>query len=193
METTFPPVPAQSIEDLQEQLRKQIAALATQRQEEAKKFDEELAQRNKEAEAERAERIRKHEEAEKVHRERRAKELEEVEAKKREAIRIEQEVARKEKESSEAKDKHEAQLKWLEDEIARAEFAEEQHRKHLEGMKVKPEVPVSPTEINVEHPVAPVNLVVPGDGVEGTDGVSVGPTMSQHLRHILRQAQRPTQ
>lgn len=180
-----------SIEELQEQLRKQIADLAAQRQEETKKFEEELAQRNKEAEIERAERIRKHEEAEKAHRERRARELEEVESKKREAIRIEQETARKEKEANEVKEKHEAQLKWLEDEIAKAEFAEEQHRKQLEGMKVKPEVPENPMEINVEHPVAPVNTANPGDGVEGTDGQSVGSSMSHHLRHILRQAQRP--
>jgi len=178
------------IEELQRQLKEQIAALAAQRQQEAQSFEKEIAERNKLAEIERADRIRKHQEAEEKHRKQRAAEMEEIEAKKREATRLEQEASRKEKEASDAKEAHAARLQWLESEIANAEFAEEQHRKQLEGMNVKPELPDNPAEINVEHPVAPVNLVTPGDHVEGTDGLSVGPTMSQHLRHILRQAQR---
>ncbi len=85
---------------------------------------------------------------------------------------------------------YQAKLGEVESAIAEAEFSEEKHRKALEDAKLM-KVPVEDfpveTGINVEHPTAPDNK---GEAVAGTEGSTPESTMSQHLKHILRQAQR---
>src|ERR1035437_4838047 len=81
-------------------------------------------------------------------------------------------------------------LEEVERAIAEAEFSEEKHRKILEDARnTKVQVEDFPVgdEINVEHPVAPDNK---GEAVAGTEGLQECPLMSQHLKQILRQAQR---
>lgn len=179
----------ENIELLQQQLKEQIEALSEQRRKETLKFEEEAAERNRLADLERKERLEAYE--------KRANELREVERKKNESLEAERrEVERLRKASEQAlnaqlvaKDLQEKQLKWLRDEIAKQEFIEEQHRKTLDNAKTK-EQPTdeSPTTINVEHPVAPDNH---GEAVEGTTGATPDkPLMSDHLKHILRQATR---
>ena len=86
---------------------------------------------------------------------------------------------------------YQEKLEYVEKAIAEAEFSEEKHRKALEDAK-RMRVPVDPTfaseDIKVEHPEAPSNA---GEAVVGTDGGTPDtPLMSQHLKHILRQATR---
>ena len=78
-------------------------------------------------------------------------------------------------------------LEWLINAISEVEFAEDQHRKALENMKILPplEAPTG-TEVSAEYPQT---------GAEGGSEVVDGntpdtPLMSGHLRMILRQAQR---
>lgn len=81
-----------------------------------------------------------------------------------------------------------AKLAEVQEAIAEAEFSEEKHRKTLDDAKrMRVVVEDFPVEdgINVEHPIAPDNK---GEAVEGTGGLQENPLMSQHLRRILRQA-----
>jgi hypothetical protein len=176
---------------LEQQLKERIAALDSQRREEAEKFQKEMSDRNALAEAEREERIKAYNEASAR---RLAKEKAEKEA---EQERKQREIAQQKKlESSlaaadEAKAAVEARLKWLVEEIAKQEFVEEQHRKQVESINVAPSESSDPTEINVEHPVAPLNSKEPGAAVEGTEGKTPdSPLMSSHLKQVLRQATR---
>lgn len=183
-----------SFEDLERQLREQIEALAKQRADETRKVEEHIAQVNAEAELERKQRIeefRKKEAArlanEKAQQDALEKERKEVEQRKYEAEQASN-AAQK------AKEEQESRLEWLRNEISKAEFMEERHRKDLADKKAIAEIRAQQDdicvteEINVEHPTAPDNN---GEAVEGTDGdTPETPTMSQHLKHILRQATR---
>ena len=184
-----------TIEQLQAKLQDEINRLAEQRRVEAERYAKELDERNKLAEIERQEKIKEYEEKEKKFREKKAREKEEVEEARKKAIQAEAEAEVAKSAALVAKQELEKQLQWIRDEITRNVLLEEQHKKSLEDMKVTvaPPVPIiNPVEINVEHPIAPVNLEKPGDAVEQTDGLEVEPTtMSDHLRHILRQATRP--
>jgi hypothetical protein len=77
-------------------------------------------------------------------------------------------------------------------ELENTEFLEEQYRKSLEPTKL-PDLRAGSHkfEINIEHPEAPVSAVEPGGAVGGTSGETPSnPEMSDHLKHILRQAER---
>ena len=79
-------------------------------------------------------------------------------------------------------------LEWLTNAISEAEFNEEQHRKAIENMKSLPPVEVTGEEVSAEYPQTGEDG---GAAVSGTDGSTPDtPTMSQHLKIILRQAQR---
>jgi membrane protein involved in colicin uptake len=84
-------------------------------------------------------------------------------------------------------------LEFVVNAIAEAEFSEEKHRKSLDDAKktrvVVEDFPAG-DEINVEHPVAPLNAEHPGEAVVETGGAVGFDTMSSHLKQILRQAQR---
>lgn len=94
--------------------------------------------------------------------------------------------------ADEQKRLHAEKIEWLNKHISDVEFSEEQHKKALENLRLIPqrEPEYLPTEINVEHPVAPVNVSSPGEAVDGTAGLEQGPAMSVHLKQILRQATR---
>ena len=93
--------------------------------------------------------------------------------------------------AQEAKQSQESKLKWLQEEIAKQEFIEEQHRKAVESTRIAAQQSLkseATTDINVEHPTAPDNK---GNAVAGTDGNTPDtPLMSTHLKQILRQAKR---
>lgn len=181
-----------TIEELQKQLQDQIAALSEQRREEAERAEAEARQRKEWDDLERQQKLKEHREREDAHRQRRAKEMEEAEEQKREAAKKMAEAESAQNAAIEAKRQQEALLEQLRVQIANAEFAEEQHRKRMESLRAKPAAAgaSSTAEINIEHPEAPVNAEAPGDAVQGTGGLEEGPLMSQHLKHILRQATR---
>lgn len=179
----------ENIELLQQQLKEQIEALSEQRRQETLKFEGEVAERNRLAEIERRERIEAYEKRTNELREVERKKLESLEAERREVERTKREAERALNAQLVAKEAQEAQLKWLRDEIAKQEFIEEQHRKSLTSINAQgTTTDEAPTTINVEHPVAPDNN---GEAVVGTDGATPEkPLMSDHLKHILRQATR---
>jgi DNA repair exonuclease SbcCD ATPase subunit len=79
-------------------------------------------------------------------------------------------------------------LEWLTNAISEAEFSEEQHRKAIENMKSLPPVEVTGEEVSAEYPQTGADG---GASAKGTDGSTPETqSMSTHLRHILRQAQR---
>lgn len=181
-----------SVEELQRQLTERIAALDKQRKEESERFEKELSERTQLADAERQRQLAEYKEQERKRDEKRRQE-EEAEAlrakEEREAkIALEISLAKAE----EARKAQEEKLKWLVDEINKQEFIEEQHRKSFEGKKAAiPSTVHEESTINVEHPEAPINTAHPGEAVQGTDGETPDtPLMSDHLKHILRQATR---
>jgi hypothetical protein len=79
-------------------------------------------------------------------------------------------------------------LEWLETAISNAEFSEEQHRKHLENLRVLPAEFVGTEEVSAEYPQTCADGGASAPGTEGSTPET--PLMSQHLKMILRQAQR---
>jgi hypothetical protein len=190
-----------SVEELQRKLSEHITSLDKQRKEESERFDKELSERTQLAETERRKQLAEYQEQERKRDERRKAEEELVAQRAREErearIALETSLAAAE----EARKKQEEKLKWLVDEINRQEFIEEQHQKSLATFLSSNEFTTSnPTEVNVEHPVAPLNAEHPvaplnaehpGEAVQGTTGATPDtPLMSDHLKQILRQAQR---
>lgn len=179
-----------TIQDLQKRLQDRIEALDKQRQEEATRFEKEMAERNTLVESERRQRAEEHQRKEEEHRQRKQKELEVVELQKRESARQQKEAELASNAAQEAKRQQEEKLRWLKDEIAKQEFVEEQHRKRMETARIADTTkePEDSVEINVEHPIAPYNR---GEAVLGTEGTTPGHNlMSSHLKQILRQATR---
>jgi hypothetical protein len=174
------------VDALQRQLTERIEALDKQRKEQAETFNREVAERETLASAERQQRIAEVEAANRRHAEKEAatKSAEELrsQAAKKAQIALENSLAAAE----EARRLQEVKLAWLVGEINKQEFIEEQH--HLAMQSAPVAVAEQPaTEINVEHPSAPDNL---GNAVQGTTGDTQGELMSDHLKHILRQATR---
>jgi hypothetical protein len=180
---------ADQIEELQKQLIEKIFSLDKQRKEEAARFESELAQRNAMAEMERKQRLEKHQKAEEEHRAKKQRELDAIEEQKREVARKQKEAELAVNAAQEDRRQQEAKLKWLQEEIAKQEFVEEQHHKRLEtAVQTVTTEAVEDSTISVEHPVAPDNK---GNAVVGTEGSTPdSPLMSHHLKHILRQATR---
>jgi hypothetical protein len=180
-----------TIEDLQAELAEKIEKLDQERKEAAERHVKEREERLIIEEYERAKRIGEIKAAEELHRKRKA--ADEEERRKRyqeeEAERIAMEQRQNVLDDILAKQKE--KLEWLERAISDAEFTEEQYRKTYENSVARPEIAIPSDEIDVEHPVAPVNYVKPGEAVDGTSGDTPStPLMSQHLKHILRQANR---
>lgn len=181
----------ENIEVLQKQLQDQIEALAEQRRQETLKYEHEVAERNHLADIERKERIEAYEKKTEALREVERKNKEALEAERREVERVKREAESALNAQLAAKEEQERKLQWLRDEISKQEFIEEQHRKSIANIKAQDStgVPeVNPTYINVENPSAPDNK---GEAVVGTEGSTPEqPLMSDHLKHILRQATR---
>jgi prolyl oligopeptidase PreP (S9A serine peptidase family) len=79
-------------------------------------------------------------------------------------------------------------LEWLTTAISNAEFSEEQHRRHLEDLRVLPPFETAVGTVSAEYPQTSASG---GAAAEGTDGnTPETPLMSIHLKSILRQAQR---
>jgi anti-sigma factor RsiW len=175
------------VDALQRQLTERIEALDKQRKEQAEAFNREVAERETLASAERQQRVAEVEAANRRHAEKEAatKSAEELrsQAAKKAQIALENSLAAAE----EARRLQEVKLAWLVGEINKQEFIEEQHSKAMQSAPVVV-AEQSATAINVEHPVAPDNL---GNAVQGTDGNTPSTDlMSDHLKMILRQAQR---
>ena len=178
-----------NIEELQKLLEDQIAKLGEERQANALQFTKEREEATRIANTERAKQADEYNakiaarEAEKKRRD--AEELEKQRQDRATRLANEQ----KQYELDEALRKQREKLEWLTNEISKAEFTEEQFKKSMESQR-SAIIITSPTveNINVEYPEAPSNG---GEAVAGTTGDTPDtPLMSQHLRHILRQAER---
>lgn len=179
------------VDSLREELQKKIAELDHQRKEETERNTKEREERKFLEEAERAERVRVEKEKQAEHVRRKEQERVEREQRIQKETQERVEFERKQNETEELNRKLREQLEYIQNEIAKAEFVEEQHRKTLEAQQVSHPPVVESSEINVDNPVSPVNTVRPGEAVEGTEGETPNnPLMSHHLKHILRQATR---
>jgi hypothetical protein len=181
-----------NVEELQRQLSERIEALDKQRKEQAEQFSKEVAERAQLAEAERQQRLAEYQEAEKKREAKKAKEEAEAQERAQEVTRARIALENSLAAAEEARKLQESKLQWLVDEINKQEFIEEQHKKAMQSAATAPpSEPSSTTEINVEHPVPPLNAANPGEAVQGTDGNTPDtPLMSDHLKQILRQATR---
>ena len=172
------------IQTLEQQLRDKIASLDKQRAAQTAAFEKEQEDRRIIEAAEREERVKAIKQAE----ERRAvkeKAAAEAEAKRQQEARESQIKAEQLlNEQQEIVRKQQEKLEWLEKAISDAEFVEEQQRKVLDDAKSKGcNHPLEETE--EEHDNA---HILTGEAAAGTDGLEVGPSMSAHLRSILRRA-----
>ena len=175
------------VEELQRQLAERIEALDKQRKEQAEQFAKEQAERTALSEMERKQQIAAYEEAEKKRNAKKAAKEEAERLRAQEAQRAKIALDNSLAAAEEARRLQEEKLAWLIAEINKQEFVEEQHSKSMKIVNA-PVSEVSPTEINVEHPTAPENW---GNAVDGTEGATPStPLMSEHLKYILRQAQR---
>ena len=176
------------VDALQRQLAERIAQLDKQRKDEAERFNKEAADRLALAELERAAQLAAYQEAEKKRNAKKAAEEEAEKLRAQEARKVQVALENSLAAAEEARKAQEGKLAWLVAEINKQEFVEEQHRKAMQSAKVYVDESVNPTEINVEHPSAPD---AKGEAVQGTEGSTPGtPLMSEHLKMILRQAQR---
>lgn len=179
------------LETLQAQLADRIEKIDQERKERAAAAAEEREELRLAAEMDRKARLEEYQAKVAKHEaERKAKE-EEVE--KQRIAAIAERVASEQKQQAldEALRLQTEKLQWLEKAISDAEFSEEQYRKEQEAQRVRPVVLPDNEELNVEHPLAPLNSINPGEAVVGTDGnTPETPLMSAHLRQILRQATR---
>lgn len=181
-----------SIEELQKKLQEQIAALAEQRQQEAQRVEQHIAQINAEAEIERKQRIEEYKKKEEARLAREKLREEEAEKERKEIEKKRFEVEQAANAAAQAQQEQQEKLEWLQNEISKHEFMEEQHRKAIENAKAVAEnnskQKISQEEINIEHPLAPENQ---GEAVQGTEGATPDTAlMSIHLKRILRQATR---
>lgn len=171
-----------SIELLQKQLEEKIARLDKENADRTAAFNKEQEERRIIEAAERAERVKKIKESEErvIARKaeieaaeiKRQQEATEARIKAEQALNEQQELVRKQREK----------LEWLENEIAKADYVQEQHEKSL---AYKP----APIEEIPETDEAIVNAhIKTGEAAAGTDGLEVGPNLSAHLRSILRRA-----
>jgi hypothetical protein len=183
---------AADTEALAQQLTERIKALDKQRLEESERFNKQLAEQQQLAEAERQQRLAAYQEADKKREAKKAKEEAEAQERAQEATRARIALENSLAAAEEARKLQESKLQWLVDEINKQEFIEEQHKKAMQSAATAPSSePSSTTEINVEHPVPPLNAANPGEAVQGTDGNTPDtPLMSDHLKQILRQATR---
>lgn len=178
------------VDQLKEQLQTKIAELDRVRREETERFSKEREEKRFLEEAARAERVR-------VEREKQAEHLRRKEKEKQEqAQRVQKETEERIKresalnETQELNRKLREQYEYIQAEIEKAEFVEEQHRKSMESDIAVAGTFEEASEINVEHPTPPTNHEKPGEAVDGTQGLENSALMSQHLKHILRQANR---
>jgi hypothetical protein len=181
--------PTIEVETLQKQLQERIEALDKQRKEESERFNKELIERAQLAEQERQARIEEYKEQSRKREEKKAKELAEEQERQKEETRKRIALETALGAAEEARKKQEEKLAWLQQEINKLEFVEEQHRKTMQ----QPTTPVITEEnqVDVENPKAPVNPEAPADAVKETDGSTPDSNlMSTHLKRILRQATR---
>ena len=179
---------SQSLEELQIVLAERIAKLDADRQENARKNQEERERMLLDIEIERRVRMEEYQTKIAAHE---AKRKSEEEAKEAQRIKETAErVAAEQKQNAldETLRLQREKLEWLTNAISEAEFNEEQHRKAIENMKSLPPVEVTGEEVSAEYPQTGADG---GASAKGTDGSTPETqSMSQHLRTILRQAQR---
>lgn len=180
-----------SYEELMQDLVDTQARLEQERKQMAAQLQHEREEMLLLAQAERRTQLEAYQKKVEEHERKKKAEEEAAEARKNQEMAAKAKADQAAAKADEAYRLYQAKLGEVESAIAEAEFSEEKHRKALEDSKLM-KVPVEdfPVEdgINVEHPTAPDNA---GEAVENTDGSTPeAPLMSQHLKHILRQAQR---
>jgi hypothetical protein len=176
-----------TLQELQNELTERLAQLDKEAQERAERHAKEQAEIKIKAEAERKQKEEASKVAQEKAKQRKIAEQEMQQARARKVASEEAELDRKKAELDEATRLQKEKLSWLEDQITKAEFMEDQHKKYLETLHTHSEDSVGTAEIKVEHPEAPDNK---GEAVEGTGGLQESPLMSNHLKQILRQANR---
>lgn len=171
-----------SIELLQKQLEEKIARLDSERAAQTAAFNKEQEERRTIEAAERMERVKAIKEAEERVIARKAeieqaeilrqKEATEQRVKAEQALNEQQELVRKQREK----------LEWLEAEIAKADYVQEQHDKAMAFKPAQIETVIKDDEVAVTA------HITTGEAAAGTEGLEVGTTLSAHLRSILRRA-----
>ena len=179
---------AQSLEELQAVLAERIVRLDEERKANAQQQAKEREGLLLEMEMERKQRLDEYQAKVTVLESKRAQEAADKEAQriKETAARVAEE--QKQNSLDEALRLQREKLEWLTTAISNAEFSEDQHRKAMENLRVLPSVEVTGIEVSAEYPQTCADG---GASIPGTEGSTPdSPLMSQHLKLILRQAQR---
>lgn len=171
-----------TIEELEVVLREKIAALDEERRRNNEILARERAEMVELAAAERAKQLEANRQAEERARQRKAAEQEAEKERQRKDREAQLLLERKQNTADELIREQRERLEWLQSEIAKTEFMEEQHKKTMESLKTQLRQSLSAEESSDGLPGDPVH------GIEGTTPET--PLMSQHLKYILHQLQR---
>lgn len=172
---------------LQKQLQDKIVALDKERLQQIATFNREQEEVRTIEAAERAERAQKYKEAEAKAMARQAA-MERAEVQRiKEAAEARTNIELAQNEAQELVRKQKEKLEWLQNEIAKVDFANEQHRKSLSPQVHR--LVVRPVVHTPQEEDASVNAhILTGEAAKGTDGLEHGPDISAHLKSILRRA-----
>ena len=178
-----------SLKDLEAILEQRIAKLDEERRIHSELIAKERAEMLELAKAEREQQLEEFKSKSRAREEAAKRKAEQEESERKAAL--EESILKEQKylQSEETARQYSEKLEWLTKAIAEAEFVEEQHRKAMENMRVPCQESFS-ADINVENPVAPLNAEHPGEAVSDTGGAQGFTSMSDHLKQILRQANR---
>jgi hypothetical protein len=169
-----------NIEDLQAQLLRKMSDLEDERKRNAAAFEKERKELFDLSAIERTKQVEAYNKKLEEHKARQAaKDAEEVE-KARKALTDKNQLEQKQYEVEETLRLQREKLAWLEQQIANAEFSEEQFKKTQESQRLSISNPV----------VISSDEGLPGESATGTDGNTQTEQMSDHLKHILRLANR---
>lgn len=168
-----------SIEELQKELADKIAKLDQERKEASEQHSKEQEERRIIEAAARAEQVKKIKDAEEKQAKRKKEEKESEERRQKEETEARIALEQKQNSLDELIKKQREQMEWLEAEITKTQFVEEQHRKSLE---------TTTSSVSAADSAEVVESVLPGEAAIGTEGSTPAtPLMSEHLKRILRQ------
>lgn len=171
-----------TINELEKQLKEKIEALDEERRRNNEVLSREREEMIQIAAAERTKQLEEMRQAEERARKRRVAEQESERARAKKAREEQLALEQKQSAADELIRAQKERLEWLQGEIAKAEFMEEQHKKTMDDFRTQLKQGLSSSG-------TPESL--PGDPVSGIEGTTPEtPLMSQHLKTILRQAQR---
>jgi outer membrane PBP1 activator LpoA protein len=179
----------QSLEELQAALAERIQKLDEERRINAEHHAKEQADMLLEAELERKQRIDEYQAKVAVLEARKQAEEAAKEAQRRQELSERLAAEQKQSVLDETLRLQREKLEWLTKATSEAKFNEEKNRKAMENLRVLPAAEPTGEEVSAEYPQTGADGGAAAKGTEGS--TPENELMANHLRQILRQANRP--